>query len=400
MPSSVSKISLRIPPGSSIANQLNHDLIEHLPVGVYLCDQNGVLVAYNRKAAEIWGDAPNLGETQYKFCGAHKLLTPEGVHVPHELTPLAQVLVTQQGVVNFKAIVERKDGSRVPIIANITPLFDDEGGMVGFMNAVQDQRFQERQAFEKATLEDSLFQAQKMETIGQLTSGLAHDFNNQLSSVVMAVQLMKKEMNEIGSPKLRQRLEVAEQAISRATGLAEDLLRFSRHRPRELSWVSPNDVIVGMRGLIQTAIGSSSHIQMNLTVDACRIKTNISQFESSLLNIALNARDAASVGIKLIISTKNVVLKMPQPILGQAGTDTPAHYVQVSVRDNGCGMTPDIIDKIFTPFFTTKEVGKGTGLGLAMVRGFISDMDGKLEVESVVGQGTTMHLYFPCDHGE
>ena len=400
MPSSVSKISLRIPPGSAIANQLNHDLIEHLPVGVYLCDQDGVLVAYNRKAAEIWGDAPNLGEAQYKFCGAHKLLTPEGVHVPHELTPLAQVLITHQGVVNFRAIVERKDGSRVPIIANITPLFDDEGVMVGFMNAVQDQRFQERQALERATLEDALFQAQKMETIGQLTSGLAHDFNNQLSSVVMAVQLMKKEINAIGSSRLQQRLEVAEQAISRATGLAEDLLRFSRHRPRELSWVSPNDVIVGMRDLVQTAIGSSSQLQMNLAEDVCRIKTNISQFESSLLNIALNARDAASAGIMLVISTRNILLETPQPMLAHADTDAPKRYVRVSVSDNGCGMTPDIIDKIFTPFFTTKEAGKGTGLGLAMVRGFISDMDGKLDVESVVGQGTTMHLYFPCDPAE
>lgn len=203
MPTSVSKISLRIPAGSSIANQLNHDLIEHLPMGVYLCDQHGVLVAYNRKAAEIWGGAPNLGESQYKFCGSHKLLTPDGVHVPHELTPLAQVLEPQEAVLDFKAIVERKDGSRIPVIANIIPLFDEYGGMIGFMNAVQDQRFQEREAQERATLKDALFQAQKMEAIGQLTSGLAHDSNNQLGSVVMAVQLMKSEISEVGSAKLK-----------------------------------------------------------------------------------------------------------------------------------------------------------------------------------------------------
>lgn len=394
MPSSVSKISLRLSPSSPIANQLNHDLIEHLPVGINLCDQFGVLVAYNRKAAEIWGDAPNLGDSQLMFCGAYKILTPEGVHVPHEHTPLAQVLVTQQAVINFSAIIERRDGSRVPVLANITPLFDDKGVMVGFMNAVQDQRFQENQASERSLLKDALFQSQKMETIGQLTSGLAHDFNNQLSSVVMAVQLMKKEIEEIASENLLHRLHFAEQAIERATSLADNLLRFARHRPRDLTIVSPNEIIQSIEELIQTAIGSSSQISLQLDSTIWNIKTNIAQLESSLLNIAINARDAGSAGIHLNISTENVVLEASHHLgKGHSGRE----HVRISISDNGCGMSEDMIDKIFTPFFTTKEVGKGTGLGLAMVKGFVSDMDGKLEVESVMGQGTTMHLYFPRD---
>lgn len=394
MPIPVSKISLHLPPGTSIANQLNHDLIEHLPVGIYLCDQSGVLVAYNRKAAEIWGDAPNLGDSQLKFCGAYKLLTPEGVHVPHECTPLAQVLITQQAVMNFRAIIERRDGSRVPVLANITPLFDDTGEIVGFMNAVQDQRFQESQANERALLKDALFQSQKMETIGQLTSGLAHDFNNQLSSVVMAVQLMKKEIEEIASEKLLQRLHLAEQAIERATSLADNLLRFSRHRPRDLTVVSPNEVIQNMEELIYSAIGSSSQIKLQLDSNLWNIKTNIAQLESSLLNIAINARDAGSAVIQLNISTGNVALEASSD---SGESHSGREHVRISVSDNGCGMSEDMIEKIFTPFFTTKEAGKGTGLGLTMVKGFVSDMDGKLEVESVVGQGTTMHLYFPRD---
>ena len=393
MPSSVSSISLRIPAGSSIVNQLNHDLIEYLPVGIYLCDELGTLVAYNRKAAEIWGEAPNLGDSQIKFCGAHKLLTPEGVHVPHHLTPLAEILVTQTPVVNFKTIVERRDGSRVPVIANITPLFDESGCMVGFMNAVQDQRFQESQAKEKAALEDALLQAQKMETIGQLTSGLAHDFNNQLGSVVMAVQLMKQEIKDSGSAKLQHRLELAEQAISRATALADDLLQFSRHRPRELVEVSANDIIQHLHELIQTAIGRSSQVTLRLAPDIWKIKTNITQLESSLLNMALNARDASDSGITLTISTENVTLP-------DAASDSEvkpgeeSKFVKISIEDNGRGMSEDVMRKIFTPFYTTKEPGKGTGLGLAMVKGFVSDMDGKIEVQSVVGQGTAMHLFF------
>ena len=394
MPDSVTKINLRIPAGSSLASQLNHDLIEYLPVGIYLCDQFGVLVAYNRKAAEIWGEAPHPGDSQIKFCGAHRLLTPEGEHVPHHLTPLAQVLVTQVPVVNFRTIVERRDGSRVPVLANITPLFDEGGSMVGFMNAVQDQRFQEAQAQEKARLEDALFQAQKMETIGQLTSGLAHDFNNQLGSVVMAVQFMKAEINQSGSAKLQHRLELAEQAISRTTALADDLLQFSRHRPRAMSRVSPNEVIDRLHELIQTAIGRSSRLSTRLAPEIWEITTNVTQLESSLLNIALNARDAGQLAINLTISTQNTVLLESDTLTGEPSA-IQRNFVKISISDDAGGMASDVIEKIFTPFFTTKEHGKGTGLGLAMVKGFMSDMDGKIEVESVMGQGTTMHLFFP-----
>ena len=391
-----SSIKLRIPAGSSIANQLNHELIEHLPVGVYLCDEQGILVAYNRKAAEIWGENPVLGDNQAKFCGAHKLLTPEGVYVPHDQTPLARILITQQPITNFRAIVERQDGSRVPVLANVIPLHDDTGLMVGFMNAVQDQRFQERLEEEKSKLKDALHQSQKMETIGQLTSGLAHAFNNQLNSVVMAFNLMKNEINNEGSEKLIRRFQLAEAAISRATSLADDLLRFSRHRPRETSWVSPNDLIEAMRDLIQTAIGSSSVINIDLVSDVWLIKTNIAQFESSLLNIALNARDASTGFLRLNIATANIASDDDQPIWESAAQGASGH-VRITISDNGRGMSEEVIRKIFTPFFTTKEPGKGTGLGLAMVKGFVSDMNGRIEVESVEGQGTAIHLYFPCE---
>lgn len=393
MPSSLRPIRLRLPPGSSLASQLNSDLIEHLPVGVYLCDQFGVLVAYNRKAAEIWGEEPELGDTQLKFCGAHKLLTPTGVHVPHEETPLATVLVAQKAVVNFSTIVERRDGTRVPVLANIVPLFDDSGVMIGFMNAVQDQRFQESQAQERARLEEALVQSQKMETIGQLTSGLAHDFNNQLSSVVLAVQLMKQEIEDSGSEKLLHRLRLAEKAIERATSLADNLLRFSRHRPREMNLVSPNEVVQSMHDLLRAALGGASKFTLMLASDIGYIRTNVAQLESSLLNLALNARDASVSGTNLIISTENVWLDAHDQPWGSS--ENSGGYIRISMSDNGCGMSQDTIDKIFTPFFTTKEAGKGTGLGLAMVKGFVSDMGGKLEVESTVGQGTTMHLYFP-----
>jgi PAS domain S-box-containing protein len=390
-----SSIKLHIPAGSSIANQLNHDLIEHLPVGVYLCDEQGVLVAYNRKAAEIWGENPVLGDDQAKFCGAHKLLTPEGVYVPHDQTPLAQILITQKPITNFRAIVERQDGSRVPVLANIIPLHDETGLMVGFMNAVQDQRFQERLEEEKSSLKDALQQSQKMETIGQLTSGLAHDFNNQLSSVVMAFNLMKNEINQEGSEKLKHRFQVAEAAISRATSLVDDLLRFSRHRPRAMCWASPNDLVEAMLDLIQTAIGSSSVINTDLERDVWLIKTNVAQFESSLLNIVLNARDASTACLRLNIATANIAPEDAQPIWKSAAQRASGH-VRISISDNGSGMSEEVIQKIFTPFFTTKEPGKGTGLGLAMVKGFVSDMNGRIEVESVEGEGTTIHLYLPC----
>lgn len=395
MPNHSLSISVQLPAGSSLATRLNHELIEHLPVGVYLCDAAGTVVAYNQKAAEIWGEAPTLEDSQIKFCGAHKLLSPEGVHIPHEQTPLAEILVTQKAITNFRTIIERRDGSRVPVLANIVPLFDGTGLMVGFMNSVQDLRHQAEQELTQQHLESALFQSQKMEVVGQITSGLAHDFNNQLASMAMALSLMETEVEAAKSGKLSKYYALCRESVERATGLAENLLRFSRKRAKRLERVDPNQILLGMASLVRTAIGSKIMLNLSLAPDARFLKANKQQLESAILNLAINARDAMPSGGTLTISTHEAHLDRTN-FTSHNSNFKPGSYTVISVIDTGCGMTPEVLDKVFAPFFTTKQDGKGTGLGLSMVRGFVNEMNGQLTVESEPGKGSCFRLHFPC----
>lgn len=394
MPENALSISLLLPPGTSLASKLSHELIEHLPVGVYLCNAQGTVVAYNHKAADIWGESPNLGESQIKFCGAHKLLTPEGVHIPHHQTPLAEILVTQKAVTNFRTIVERRDGSRVPVLANIVPLFDSDGTMLGFMNSVQDLRQQVAQELNQQHLENALFQSLKMEVVGQITSGLAHDFNNQLASMSMGLSLMEREVEAANSEKLRRYFDLCKEAVERATSLADNLLRFSRKRAKKLERLDPNQLVLGMTSLIRTAVGARIVVNLDLAPDTRFLKANKQQLESAILNLAINARDAMPDGGTLDLSTHDANLDRHN-FPGHNANFQPGSYVVISVIDSGCGMTPEVLEKVFAPFFTTKEDGKGTGLGLAMVRGFVNEMNGQLTIESEPGQGTCVRLYFP-----
>lgn len=395
MPKNSLSISVQLPAGASLASRLNHELIEHLPIGVYLCDASGTVVAYNQKAADIWGETPDLGQSQIKFCGAHKLLTPEGVHVPHDQTPLADIVVTRKAVNNFRTVVERRDGSRVPVLANTVPLFDGAGTMIGFMNSVQDLRQQIEQEPSQQHLESALFQSQKMEVVGQITSGLAHDFNNQLASMAMALSLMEKEVETASSTRLSKYFQLCKESVERATGLAENLLRFSRKRAKRLERVDPNQILLGMASLIRTAIGSTVMLNLSLAPDARFLKANKQQLESAILNLAINARDAMPDGGKLTLSTHEAYLDRTN-FAHHNSNFKPGSYTVISVIDTGCGMSPDVLDKVFAPFFTTKEDGKGTGLGLSMVRGFVNEMNGQLTVESEPEQGSCFRLYFPC----
>lgn len=378
---------------SSLAQRLNLSLIEHLAVGVYLCDSSGLVVAYNAKAADIWGEAPELGIHQKRFCGAHKLRTLDGIHVPHEHTPLAKVLDTGVGIENMRVIVERRDGSHVPVLANVVPLLGDNGEMLGFINSVQDLRPQLRDEEERLELESALRQAQKMEIVGQLTSGLAHDFNNHLAALTAALGLMRREVEKSSSELLQKRYGIAVDALDRATSLAKDLMSFAKNRPRELAEISLAASIENIRRLILSSRGAAVHHVISVPDNLWSFEANAEQLESVVLNLVLNAKDAMPNGGTITISAENVSLDLSQadPHSGFQ----PGDYVKLTFSDDGAGIPSGALDRIFTPFFTTKELGKGTGLGLAMVKGFVADMNGQIQARSVLGLGTTFDLFFP-----
>ena len=245
------------------------------------------------------------------------------------------------------------------------------------------------QIFEREKAEAALNQSQRLEAVGQLTSGVAHDFNNLLTVVLGNVEQLQKRTEDLS---VKRRLSMIAEASQRGAQLTAQMLAFSRRQKLEPRAVDLNDTVRGMRNLLQSTIGGSVRIlDPDLAVGLWPAMIDPTQIELVILNLAINARDAMDVGGTLQICTSNVVADTPsRPEHPPAG-----EHVVVSVRDNGSGMTEAVLARAFEPFFTTKAVGKGSGLGLSQVFGLAKQSGGGVLIDTVAGQGTTIHVYLP-----
>jgi signal transduction histidine kinase len=245
---------------------------------------------------------------------------------------------------------------------------------------------------ERERVESTLRQMQRLEAIGQLTSGVAHDFNNLLTVVLGNIGFLEKGLAAANiDGKLSQRLGYMRAAAERGAKLTDQLLSFSRRQRLEPRLLDLNETVAGMRDLLQSTMGGSIHIETKLHRGLWTAFVDPTQLELAILNLAINARDAMQVGGMLKVGTNNVTLG---PALYPE--EPPAgDYVAVTVSDTGTGMTDNVRSKVFEPFFTTKDVGKGSGLGLSQVLGFAKQSGGGVCIESHVGQGTAVHIYLP-----
>jgi len=285
----------------------------------------------------------------------------------------------------------RKDGTRFWASIVIDAIRDEQGAAIGFAKITRD--ISERRELEMA--KEQLYQAQKLETVGQLTGGIAHDFNNLLTAVVGGLSLI----TEITADTRVKRLaEIAIRAADRGAKLTSQLLAFARRQTLRPQPSDLNELITVFDALLRRAVGETTSIETKLDPELWVAEVDQAQFQSALLNLIVNARDAMPDGGSLFIETKNVLLDE-----GGASALTgiaPGTYVVVSVRDTGCGMTDESRKRAIEPFFTTKEVGKGSGLGLSQVYGFARQSKGQLEIVSELGKGTTVRLYLPSSGGE
>ena len=245
---------------------------------------------------------------------------------------------------------------------------------------------------ERESVESTLLQMQRLEAVGQLTSGVAHDFNNLLTVVLGNLSFLERGLSAAGiDGKLLDRLGYVRAAAERGAKLTDQMLTFSRRRRLEPHPVDLNETVVSMRNLLQSTMGGTTSIETGLTRGLWSAMVDPVQLELAVLNLAINARDAMEVGGSLTVRTENVVLGPPRfPEEPPAG-----EYVAVTVSDTGTGMTEDVRAKVFEPFFTTKEVGKGSGLGLSQVLGFAKQSGGGVRIESWLGTGTSVHLFLP-----
>jgi two-component system cell cycle sensor histidine kinase/response regulator CckA len=242
-----------------------------------------------------------------------------------------------------------------------------------------------------AELERLLQQSQKMEAIGRLAGGVAHDFNNVLC-VILGNSLLVREKLEPGHS-AQQEIEEIIKGAERAAELTRRLLTFSRHRPVEPGIVDANQVVSELKHMLATLIGSQVRVAFQPGENLWKVRADRGQLEQLLLNLAANARDAMPDGGTLLIETTNV--KLDEEQARKRLDAAPGEYLSLAVTDTGCGMEPEVRARIFEPFFTTKEPGKGTGLGLATVFGFVRQSGGHIAVESEVGKGTTFRIFLP-----
>ena len=274
----------------------------------------------------------------------------------------------------------KSDGTIFPMYLSVGQARTGEDGI--FVGIIYDLT-------EKKRAEETILHHQKLDAIGQLSGGIAHDFNNILS--VIGGNLEMIAAGDL-SPSGRRAVARAQEAAARAARITQRLLAFARKQPLNQQVIDVTKALGDMAEMLQRTIGEAVAVEMHLTPGVGQVSTDIDQFETAILNLAVNARDAMPSGGRLVIEAERVTIG--DDMHGDEETP-PGDYIRVSISDTGAGMTPEVRARAIEPFFTTKDVGSGTGLGLSMVYGFMKQIGGHANLYSEVGQGTRVSLFFP-----
>ncbi|MGU3666340.1 hybrid sensor histidine kinase/response regulator [Methylobacterium sp. A49B] len=285
----------------------------------------------------------------------------------------------------------RKNGSTFWNALFVSPVYNADGELVYYFGSQLD-------VSRRRDAEEALGQAQKMEALGQLTGGIAHDFNNLLQVIVGYVDILAAglEKPDADRARLGRATENIRQAAERATTLTQQLLAFARKQRLEGRAVNLNTLVEGMGEMVARSVGEAVKIELDLAADLWNCRVDPTQAEVAILNVLINARDAMPDGGTVRITTENSEVAAS----GEVGPLRDGRYVSIAIRDSGTGIPPAVLARVMDPFFTTKEEGKGTGLGLSMVYGFAKQSGGAAQIESAVGEGTTVRLSFPATDGD
>jgi PAS domain S-box-containing protein len=375
-----------------------------VPGVVYAKDLEGRMLVANHGTTQLIGKPPAyyLGKTDLEFL--------------EDKAQARQVMATDQSImrsgkaVQIEERVDMPDGSATLWLSAKAPLFDDAGEVIGLigssidvtarkdaetalveLNRTLEARITEAVA-EREAAQAALRQSQKMEAIGQLTGGIAHDFNNLLAGITGSLDLIKLRLNQGRTADVERYVSVAYGAAQRAAALTHRLLAFSRRQTLLPVQTDVHVLIAEMEELIRRAVGPSIELNVNLSAVRSTCLVDPAQVENSLLNLCINARDAASGSGKISIRTFNQTLEQGPELDAELA---PGEYLTVCVADDGAGMNAETLSKAFEPFFTTKPVGAGTGLGLSMVYGFVKQSGGQVRIRSEEGKGTQVYLQLP-----
>jgi PAS domain S-box-containing protein len=353
---------------------------------IYMLDPDGRVTSWNSGAQRI------KGYTAEEIIGEHfsKFYTAEDRAADRPAIGLATAV--RDGRWEHEGWRVRKDGSRFRAHVVIDPIRSDDGVVIGFAKVTRDITERERTQEELEQAREALFQSQKLDAIGKLTGGIAHDFNNLLAAILGSLELLQKRLPF--DPRLTPLLMNAIEGAHRGAGLTQRMLAFARRQELALQPVDLAALVEGMRNFLRRSIGPEVEIVLNLAPGLRAVMTDANQLESALLNLVVNARDAMPEGGEIVIEVREC-----RPEDRAAGVD-PENFLCLVVSDSGEGMDEATARQAVEPFFTTKGVGRGTGLGLSMVQGLIAQSGGAMRIESEKGIGTAVKLWLPIAAGD
>jgi PAS domain S-box-containing protein len=350
---------------------------------IYMLDAKGHVASWNTGAQRIKGYRPDeiIGKHFSQFYTAED--REKGVPEYALNTAAAEGRFEKEG---WRL---RKDSSRFWASVVIDAIKNDSGTLIGFAKITRDisEKKKAEQALEETR--EALFQAQKLEAVGQLTGGIAHDFNNLLMVIQSSMELLRKRVPD--DERLLSLIDNATEGVKRGTSLTQRMLSFARRQDLDHKSVNLHELVFEMTDLLQRSLGPSVMIEARFPMGLSMVRADSNQLESALLNLAVNARDAMPAGGPLTISAHEENLTS-----GNSLRLAPGKYVCLSIEDKGEGMSEDTINRATEPFFTTKGIGKGTGLGLSMVQGFAEQSGGRLRLKSKKNVGTTAELWLPA----
>ncbi|WP_115528034.1 MULTISPECIES: hybrid sensor histidine kinase/response regulator [Xanthomonas] len=299
--------------------------------------------------------------------------------------------IQQRRELAIEVLNYRKDGSSFWNALFVSPVFDDKGNLVYFFGSQLD-------VSRRRDAEDALRQAQKMEALGQLTGGIAHDFNNLLQVMSGHLEVIQMLASKAGAnaERIAFSAEHAATAASKAAMLTQQLLAFSRKQKLRGRVVNLNGLVSGMNNMAERALGGGISLRQSLEDGLWNCQIDTTQAEVALLNVLINARDAMAQSERKEVTVQTRNVEVTSHDLAMHHQLAPGRYVSIAVSDTGAGMPPDVASRVMEPFFTTKDEGQGTGLGLSTVYGFVKQSGGTVRIYSEVGEGTTVRLYFPA----
>jgi PAS domain S-box-containing protein len=348
---------------------------------IFMISPEGNVASWNAGAQRIKGYAPE--EIIGKHFSAFYTEEDRKAGRPQKALEIAK----RDGRYEKEGWRVRKDGTKFWANVVLDAVYNDDGSLVGFAKITRDvtERMNAQRALDETR--EALVQAQKMEAIGHLTGGVAHDFNNLLMVIQGSLELLQKRLPK-DNPKTAQLLDNALQGAQRGAALTQRMLAFARRQELKLVAVDVPELVRGMAELLQSSLGPSIQIDTHFPDKLARAYADPHQLELALLNLAMNARDAMPKGGDIVIAAS-------EKRTADASGLKPGHYVCVTVTDTGTGMDEATLKRAIEPFFTTKGIGNGTGLGLPMVHGMAQQSGGKLALKSKLGLGTSAELYLP-----